>query len=406
MSEADGSEGTGLPISRRIAIARDLLDDFAGHTGLDGTGPPRRYLWTDAFAVGVDLALHHQTGDPAYLERAHRLVDQVHRVLGRHREDDPRDGWISGSSESAGTEHPTAGGLRIGKPLPERGTHERRDPDLEWERDGQYYHYLTRWMHALARMAQVTGQARHLRWAVELGSAAHRGFVHRAIPGGPLRIYWKMSIDLSRPLVESQGAHDPLDGFTSLVTLRAAAANHTPEVDGGVLDEPIAELRELCRDRSWVSGDPLGIGGLLLDLHRLAALAVSGVLEDAPSWLESLAEDAIASLGPWSARRPLDAPAIRRVPFRELGLALGLEAVGDLAAARAGRTRLTGEPPSFAALLGELARYVSLGRQIERFWADPAHQRVSTWADHRDINAVMLAASLVPEGWLGPPPQT
>ncbi len=26
-------------------------------------------------------------------------------------------------------------------------------------------------------------------------------------------MYWKMSIDLTRPLVSSMGQHDPLDGF-------------------------------------------------------------------------------------------------------------------------------------------------------------------------------------------------
>ena len=31
------------------------------------------------------------------------------------------------------------------------------------------------------------------------------------------------------------------------------------------------------------------------------------------------------------------------------------------------------------------------------FWCEPRHQIASSWTDHPDINAVMLAASLVPE---------
>jgi hypothetical protein len=78
-------------------------------------------------------------------------------TLGRHRPADPRQGWISGLDEPEGERHPTRGGLRIGKPLPERGPRERYDPQLEWDSDGQYFHYLTQWMHALHRVSQETG---------------------------------------------------------------------------------------------------------------------------------------------------------------------------------------------------------------------------------------------------------
>lgn len=57
---------------------------------------------------------------PRYTELARQLVDRVHGTLGRHRDDDPRRGWISGLSEADGAAHPTRGGLRIGKPLAER----------------------------------------------------------------------------------------------------------------------------------------------------------------------------------------------------------------------------------------------------------------------------------------------
>src|SRR5438128_9763314 len=83
-----------LPCSRamsdRLSLAAGLMAGFAGSTGLDPEGPPRRYLWTDAFAVCNYLGLHRARGTPRDLELALRLVDQVHHTLGRHRPDDPR----------------------------------------------------------------------------------------------------------------------------------------------------------------------------------------------------------------------------------------------------------------------------------------------------------------------------
>ena len=103
------------------SIVLNLMSEFANLTGLlsDST-LPRRYLWTDAFAVCNFLGLYLQTRDEQYKKLALHLVDQVHFILGRHRDDDPRTGWISGLSEQEGRLHPTRGGLRIGKGMNER----------------------------------------------------------------------------------------------------------------------------------------------------------------------------------------------------------------------------------------------------------------------------------------------
>ncbi|MCA1786733.1 MAG: hypothetical protein LC657_12225 [Desulfobacteraceae bacterium] len=37
---------------------------------------------------------------------------------------------------------------------------------------------------------------------------------------------------------------------------------------------------------------------------------------------------------------------------------------------------------------------------IESFWLAPENQQVPTWIDHQDINQVMLATSLLPDGYL------
>ncbi len=127
-----------------------------------------------------------------------------------------------------GYEHPTCGGLRIGKKLAERKLDEPFDERLEWDRDGQYFHYLTKWMQALARVSLVTGDGRYLRWALELAKAAHAGFTYKLAVGKTRRMYWKMSVDLSRPLVASMGHHDPLDGLITYTELEAIMGS-----DGG-----------------------------------------------------------------------------------------------------------------------------------------------------------------------------
>ncbi|MDH4230768.1 MAG: hypothetical protein OEW04_01915, partial [Nitrospirota bacterium] len=102
-------------------LARELMLEFAAASGLAPVHPnPQRYLWTDAFAVCNFLGLYRETGEELYRKLALDLVQQVHFTLGRHRADDRREGWISGLDEKEGAEHPTIGGLRIGKEMNER----------------------------------------------------------------------------------------------------------------------------------------------------------------------------------------------------------------------------------------------------------------------------------------------
>ena len=82
----------------RLDLAVDLMTRFAERTGATSGGAGRRYLWTDAFAVCNFLGLAAATGDGRYAESALRLVERVHAVLGRHRGDDGRSGWLSGRS--------------------------------------------------------------------------------------------------------------------------------------------------------------------------------------------------------------------------------------------------------------------------------------------------------------------
>jgi hypothetical protein len=233
-----------------ISIVREIMADFADSTGLSSARKsPRRYLWTDAFAVCNFLELFRRTRDETFRALALRLVDQVHHTLGWHRDDDPRTGWISGLDANKGESHPTGGGLRIGKQLPERLRGEPLNERLEWERDGQYYHYLTKWMHALNRLGLVCGEPAYARWGRELAQTAHDRFTHTHPGDGRKRLYWKMSIDLSYPLVLAMGQHDPLDGLVTYSELQSAAAREFAHSARPDLDTRIRDMVAMCGDR-------------------------------------------------------------------------------------------------------------------------------------------------------------
>lgn len=381
----------------RTDRSREIMESFARSTGLVDDVPPRRYLWTDAFAVCNYLGLAEAMAEDRYRAMAVRLIDQVHRILGRHREDDARTGWISGLPPEEGARHPTAGGLRIGKPLPERRSGEPPDPREEWERDGQYYHYLTRWMHALNSAYRATADASFHRWAVELAEAAQAAFVRRD-RSGP-RMVWKMSIDLSRPLVPSMGAHDPLDGLLTLCDLQATAP-----AGARALREEIVELAGMCRGRRWATDDPLGAGGLLIDLYRAVRLSATDALDVGTGELRSevltasLLDDAADSIAAIVASAALEGPAERRLAFRELGLSIGLAAARRLRMEDVARV-LAGTADG--ARLKELHGNGPLGEEIVDFWLRPEARRAGSWTDHLHINQVMLATALKPDGYLG-----
>jgi hypothetical protein len=388
-----------------VSTVREIMMEFADLTGLSPDDqPPRRYLWTDAFAVCNFLELRRQTGNEEYTHLALRLVDQVHHVLGRHREDDKRSGWISGLSEEEGRRHPTAGGLRIGKGMKERNPREPYDERLEWDRDGQYYHYLTKWMHALNRVSRVTGNPTYNDWAIELARAAHARFVYLPSRFSGKRMYWKMSIDLSRPLVPSMGQHDPLDGLITYRQLQTATRKDKQSTAGQDLESEIADMAQICEGITWDTDDPLGIGGLLCDAYRWAQLNVDQRSEE-NDLVASLLESSLRGLGHFARGSSLMSPAEHRLAFRELGLSIGLRALQRLQALTERHPELFGKRHPVHTKLKSLTRYLPLCEGIERFWLDPASRENETWRAHREINRVMLATSLAPDGYLLLAPQ-
>ncbi len=95
-----------------------------------------------------------------YLDQAEVLIKEVHDTLGKDRKGKSRLG-------AATDAHPLLGGLRIGKEYPEG------HPDG----DGQYFHYLTKWMFALNKMSIAKDDRIYNDWAVELAESIHDKFV-------------------------------------------------------------------------------------------------------------------------------------------------------------------------------------------------------------------------------------
>jgi len=383
---------------QRVEYAVEIMKRFAEETGLTGNGKPRRYLWTDAFAVCNFLELSSLTGEDVYRSHALQLVDQVHQVLGRHRDDDSRSGWISGLEEEEGRAHPTIGGLRIGKSLPERLPKEVSDRQLEWDQDGQYFHYLTKWIHALHVVSLKTGSKVYDQWACELAKTAHAAFVYQPASGGQKQMYWKMSIDLSRPLVAAMGHHDPLEGYITCLELQSAAP--------AMLEKEVLEMKELCRGRDWTTDDPLGFGGLLCDGLLLAQLMI-GKKPVLDGLLRDILASALEGLKMYSStanintnKDPLSLPAEYRLAFRELGLSIGLHGVKKIRQCLRDNPEVFQSGDALERLLNKLATHQNLGDRIEDFWLTEENQRSATWTSHLDINMVMLATSLVPGGYL------
>lgn len=359
--------------------SKALLETYLIKTGVKGgTGNPlKRYLWTDAFAVEALLGLSLTYGTSSFRQDALNLIDLVHLHLGSYHPDDERQGRISGLSPEEADLHPTVAGLRIGKDRPERKKEESYNTRLEWERDGQYFHYLTRWMNALLEAERQTRQIKYAQWALELMLAC-RKFIYR--DGGKLHLFWKMNTDLSYPLVPSTGAHDPLEGLVCCKRIE----NRLPD-KASQLAPLIRDFETLCTHRNWSTSDSLGIGGLLLNTAHTCEVLQKGanfIKEVEPG---NLFQQSLTSLRMFSDSFEPQKDAHQRLAFRECGLSLGIRS-------------LYGRKDEWKDLelsFESLYPFLPLAQQVETFWTLEKNRLSRTWKDHEDINSIMLASSLI-----------
>jgi hypothetical protein len=99
------------------------------------------------------------------------------------------------------------------------------------------------------------------------------------------------------------------------------------------------------------------------------------------------------------ARRHLSRSLSYRLAFRELGLAIGLQALPTIA----GTVINTGGLASRSALrraVELLLPYRSLSEEIIRLWLSRAEHPDGNWQAHHDINDVTPATALIPDMFL------
>ncbi|UTB31599.1 MAG: hypothetical protein NKF70_08600 [Methanobacterium sp. ERen5] len=204
--------------------------------------------------------------------------------------------------------------------MEEREQNQAYDEILEWERDGQYYHYITKWIHALNITAKISGDTKYLQWAGELLKTAHDAFTYSPAPNFPSRLYWKMSVDLKRPLVSSMGQQDPMDGYVTYKETETISGMF----DGQKYEREINEISTICKMMDLKTNDPLGIGGLLTDATRTTQLMVHGSIKK-PEILENLLNSALLGIKSYRGTDQLALNPEHRLAFRELGLSIGFK---------------------------------------------------------------------------------
>jgi len=401
-------------------------------------GGQSRYLWTDAFGVlnfVTEAARCAEAGDEEgredALSAAEALVEAVCAVLGRPRSSDlpmarsPREplrGARNEGADGSGEARPAERyrGLRIGKRLASAAS----DPGMAL--DGMYFHYVDKFVFALARLGDALGGAETKRGARIVAEACaivqdvHDLFVERADAseaseplrrttlGGPdaannaagdakrkplkkkpcVGIRWKLNIDGTpvRGLPPTRLSSDAVSGAVAWSAASRLALRGVPK-PGPDREASLARETEDMRDmaarlRPAVSLDPLGWGMQMWESQWVPA-ATELAERGAPEWREW---SAFAAALRASARVPGGDFASGRgrlgeLPFRAYGAFLGARVGGrgDLAetAARAARDAAAAELAGLdSRLSGAESRSLSDGLTA--------------------INRVMLASALDP----------
>jgi hypothetical protein len=322
--------------------------------GLCADGKQRRYLWTDAFGVlaYTSIADHYESeGNDIEAEKYHQaanvLIDVVHRCLGSPRSGKDDDAMSLDASSPTGFV-----GLRIGKVLSKKNT------DFGMVYDGMYFHYIDKWLLALARSNRVED-------AIKIAKSCFPFFFDAGPDGngqfGGIR--WKLSTNASPPRRAFSNVRDVSDDtLNALIVFSILEAYRKSEDEESSLQNEIKMLkRSLHGYLPQVSAyDPLGWG--------LEAM-YDQFIEGQPRW------DELATTHP----NVLDEAHLLSLPFRLYGAMIGARVAGENVAPTDKVDTLIQESKS---------------REIE------AMSR-GTKEEHSSINRVMLAMCMLCPGALG-----
>jgi len=337
----------GEPDCADFPFPRPMPRDEAG---LCADGLQRRYLWTDAFGVlsYVSIAERYETEGKMleadkYRRAADTLVKVVHECLGTPRSNKPEDSMTKDEASPTGYV-----GLRIGK------VHSRKVTDYGMTYDGQYWHYVDKWLLALARSGHVTE-------GIQIAKSCFPSFFDAGEDGtgwaGGIR--WKLNVDASAP-PSLQRARASDDTLVALIVFSILEAHRAPS-DASLADEIKSLKVSLQGYRPRVTDDPLGWG-----LEAMYDQFVKGHTRQAA--LKSLQSSALHS-------------SHLSLPFRLYGAMIGARVAGESVASQ-----------------DTVDQLVELSLKHER------RASASGVEEHSSINRVMLAMCMLCPGALGKKP--
>ena len=217
-------------------------------------------------------------------------------------------------------------------------------------------------------------------------------------------MYWKVSVDLSQPLVSSEGNLDPIDGYVVFKLLQRTAG------ETSILKEEIDDYYKILVTKvpRYSSDDPLDLGMTLWTAHWLS---------EEEEWAASLSQKASQCLRTLSTSEDyFDLPLHYRLAFREFGTVLGIRCLNecglDVGNYKEEKVGLETTPPPPPLLTG-----IDQSRQESHMHVDfcaLARKTLAAWEsvgivpspsdgapidkDLVPITCVMYAASLYPGG--------
>eukprot|EP00923_Selenidium_pygospionis_P013090 GHVN01022611.1.p1 GENE.GHVN01022611.1~~GHVN01022611.1.p1 ORF type:complete len:463 (+),score=79.89 GHVN01022611.1:151-1389(+) len=402
---------------KEFELSVQVMMIFAHTTGLippDENKQRVRYLWTDAWAVincvGLSRMARHY-GENKSSDKMLRLgastIAKTQQVLGSHR----RAQFPNDSDNRSGPL--TNGGMRIGKAYSEDLKVDPHDDPFSYDRDGQYFHYLTKWLNALCLFADETNDASLAELAVRTANQILPSF-HHVTRDGSNMLYWKMSIDLTHPTVRSMGAHDAVDGLIAYLQVKATADRF--QLDGhltatdhltatGHLSQHINLLSKVIDDqnvlcRSPRGSDSLEAGGLLINAVHLSAMMRCDSSLDQGDLLVRLLRHSLPIVKGCHremCERPIGLQ--RRLPFRDFGLSTGLKGVVALHENENNSLNMKKSGQVWQLVDEILAAGVPVLKEMES-WNMSHLQTLASWRDHEQITNVMYASHLCPKGFL------
>ena len=313
--------------------------------GLCADGHQRRYLWTDAFGVlaYVSIAERYKTEGnlveaDKYKRAADTLIKVVHDGLGAPRSNKPEDAMTKDASSPTGHV-----GLRIGK------VHSRKVTDYGMSYDGQYWHYVDKWLLALARSG-------HINEGIQIAKSCFPYFFDDGDGtgwGGGIR--WKLSVDASAP-PSLQRARASDDTLVALIVFSILEANRAPS--DASLEHEIKLLKVALKGyRPRVTDDPLGWG-----LEAMYDQFVKGHPRQAA--LKQLQSSALH-------------PSHLSLPFRLYGAMIGARTAGE-----------------------SVASQETVDKLVELSLQHEARAAATGMEEHSTINRVMLAMCMLCPGAL------